>query len=497
MESRSSTPAQNIKPKFIYNDAINKYGLILADVAALLVAGLAANFVFWFYNGLGREELFALWTGESGTTRVALFAAWIAFAIGWFWLLGHYTRRRPFWDEIGETVRVVVVLALLDAALQYLAKLQFSRFWFLGIWATAVMLIPLARLTARRLLIKAGVWPRPTVILGTGPNALEALAALRCEPLMGLDVVAFVATQQPDGTDGTYIDAQGRRYPLVPLSSTPEATLLRLGKPVIVIALEQEEMDQELRLIASLHRHSADVRVVLPIRGLPLYGATVHHLFRHELFFLTLRNNLARRAPRLLKRAFDIVVSAGLLVLLSPFFAYLAWAIRKDGGPVLFFHTRIGRHGKPFPCIKFRTMVPDADGVLQRLLDSDPTARTEWNRDFKLKYDPRITKIGSFLRAYSLDELPQLWNVLTGDMSLVGPRPIVAQELERYGDNVDYYLDMHPGMTGLWQISGRNDTDYSYRVYLDTWYVKNWSLWYDIVILIRTVRVVIAKQGAY
>jgi undecaprenyl-phosphate galactose phosphotransferase len=142
-------------------------------------------------------------------------------------------------------------------------------------------------------------------------------------------------------------------------------------------------------------------------------------------------------------------------------------------------------------------MVMNSQEVLQKLLDSDPAAREEWDRDFKLKNDPRITSVGRFIRKTSLDELPQLFNVLKGQMSLVGPRPIISEELPRYDENVDYYLMAKPGMTGLWQVSGRNDVDYDTRVYFDSWYVKNWSLWNDIAILFKTVKVVLHRDGAY
>ncbi len=142
-------------------------------------------------------------------------------------------------------------------------------------------------------------------------------------------------------------------------------------------------------------------------------------------------------------------------------------------------------------------MVMNSQEVLQKLLDSDPAAREEWERDFKLKNDPRITPVGRFIRKTSLDELPQLFNVLKGQMSLVGPRPIISEELPRYDENVDYYLMAKPGMTGLWQVSGRNDVDYDTRVYFDSWYVKNWSLWNDIAILFKTVKVVLHRDGAY
>ena len=142
-------------------------------------------------------------------------------------------------------------------------------------------------------------------------------------------------------------------------------------------------------------------------------------------------------------------------------------------------------------------MVWNADSVLAELLDSDSEARAEWEQCFKLKNDPRITCIGNFLRKTSLDELPQLWNVLKGEMSLVGPRPVVVDELKNYGNDVEYYLTAKPGMTGIWQISGRNDVDYDTRVKMDSWYVKNWSLWSDIVIILKTIPVVFGRNGAY
>ena len=163
---------------------------------------------------------------------------------------------------------------------------------------------------------------------------------------------------------------------------------------------------------------------------------------------------------------------------------------------MFFAHTRVGRHGRLFRCFKFRTMVPNAAEVLAELLARDPAARAEWARDRKLRNDPRITPIGRLLRKTSLDELPQLFNVLRGEMSLVGPRPVMPDELERYGEAQDRLSQVRPGLTGLWQISGRNDVDYERRVHLDAWYVRNWTFWYDILILFRTLLVVPAEATA-
>jgi len=198
-----------------------------------------------------------------------------------------------------------------------------------------------------------------------------------------------------------------------------------------------------------------------------------------------------------IKRGFDFVVGLALVVLFSPVLGVLMLLVKRDGGPAVFGHVRVGLNGRRFRCLKFRSMVTNADQVLKQLLETDPQARAEWQREFKLKDDPRVTRVGRFLRRTSLDELPQLWNVVRGDMSLVGPRPIIDQELERYGADVDYYLMAKPGMTGLWQVSGRSNTDYATRVSLDVAYVKNWSLLRDITILFKTFKVVVYGSGAY
>lgn len=198
-----------------------------------------------------------------------------------------------------------------------------------------------------------------------------------------------------------------------------------------------------------------------------------------------------------LKEIVDKAGALGALVLFSPLFLILAILIKRDGGPVFYGQTRIGQHGKPFKCWKFRSMAVDADKILQNILTENPEAREEWARDFKLKNDPRITPVGHFLRKTSLDEIPQIFNVLCGEMSLVGPRPIVEAEKAYYGDVLKYYLAMKPGITGLWQISGRNDTTYERRVSLDRQYAQQRSFFKDMEILLKTVFVVISRKGAY
>ena len=191
------------------------------------------------------------------------------------------------------------------------------------------------------------------------------------------------------------------------------------------------------------------------------------------------------------------LLALSILVLLAPVMGVVAFLIwRRDGAPVLFAHYRVGHDGKLFRCMKFRTMYRDAERMLSELLEKDPAARAEWQREQKLSRDPRITPIGHFLRRTSLDELPQLFNVLRGDMSLVGPRPITVGELTRYGRVRWHYLSVRPGMTGLWQVSGRNNTSYDERVALDRRYVEERSVWMNLQILVKTVKVVVARDGA-
>lgn len=196
------------------------------------------------------------------------------------------------------------------------------------------------------------------------------------------------------------------------------------------------------------------------------------------------------------KRLLDIVGSATLIVLLLPVMFIVAFLISRDGGSPIYRQRRVGLNGKMFDCLKFRSMILNSQEVLDNLLKSDPEALQEWRETQKLSDDPRITRIGKFIRATSLDELPQLWNVLKGDMSLVGPRPIIRDEIIRYGCYFAHYKSVRPGLTGLWQVSGRSNTSYSHRVELDTNYVNNVSFVGDIQILLKTVKVVLKREGA-
>jgi len=197
------------------------------------------------------------------------------------------------------------------------------------------------------------------------------------------------------------------------------------------------------------------------------------------------------------KRAFDVTAALAMLIFALPAMFFIAVILfSTDRGPIVFAHERVGRNGRRFRCLKFRSMVVNSQEALRKHLEASPQARAEWEANQKLTNDPRVTPIGRFLRATSLDELPQLINVIRGDMSLVGPRPIVEDEVARYADEIAHYAAVRPGITGLWQVSGRSDVDYEQRVQLDSRYVREWSFAGDIVILVKTVKVVLLRTGS-
>ena len=410
----------------------------------------------------------------------------------WFWVhLRHYTYRKPFWFELKEIFRTLVIFFVIELAIIAFSKLYVSRTLWMLTWFWALILVPIVRIFFKKLLLKLNLYQKDTVIIGSGQNAKDVYRALADESYLGFSLCYFVSSDIiPENGKNEIKVIDARNKDIISLQQLDTKAVQ------FILALDDEMiLDSWLRYLA-LNKYRS-VSVIPNIRGIPLYGTDMSFLFSHEMLLLRVNNNLAKRSSRILKRIMDVLGSLGIIILLSPVLLYLYFSVKKDGGNAIYGHPRIGRNGKIFKCLKFRSMVVNSKEVLDELLRTDPEARAEWEKDFKLKNDPRITKIGAFIRKTSLDELPQLFNVLKGEMSLVGPRPIVADELERYQDDVEYYLMAKPGMTGLWQVSGRNDVDYSTRVYFDSWYVKNWSLWNDIAILFKTVNVVLKKDGAY
>ncbi len=266
----------------------------------------------------------------------------------------------------------------------------------------------------------------------------------------------------------------------------------------VVIDLESNTIFDLNSLVNHIQRRVRKVIVLPKMSKISIINGELISSIHHKGMAFYIKNNLLSPLDQIIKRGFDICVASIGLILLSPFLIWLySLVYTATKGHPIFSHERIGFGGRKFKVFKFRTMYLDADERLELLLESCDESKEEWEKDFKLKNDPRVTKIGQFLRKTSLDELPQLWNVLKGEMSLVGPRPITEAEIQKYGEYFEYFIAVTPGITGLWQVSGRNDVEYNERVQLDVWYVRNWSVELDLQILIKTILVVLGRKGSY
>jgi undecaprenyl-phosphate galactose phosphotransferase len=394
---------------------------------------------------------------------------------------GHYTSRVPSWTAGGDVAVAIPVAFACDAFLTiagYNAPLQLE-----GVlrWALLCPSLLLSRWLAREALRAFGLWSLDTLIVANPGDLAAATAALRSDPALGYKVVGAM---RPAAA------AALRDHELVRM-------VTERGFDFVVAAVGGDRPDLESAVIRALHRGGISIGLVPVLPEVPVAGFRRHYFVGHDVALLVGKNNLTVPFNRLLKLVFDQLAAAVLVILFAPLLAGLALLVRADGGPVFYRQPRIGAGGREFCCLKFRSMAVDAEQQLQRLLRTDARAAAEWAADQKLANDPRITRIGRFLRQSSLDELPQLFNVLSRQMSLVGPRPIVAAEVPRYGRNIEYYYETKPGITGLWQVSGRSDISYARRVRLDVWYVRNWSLFHDVAILCKTVPAVFLRRGAH
>lgn len=430
-------------------------------------------------------------------SRVAIEVTIVAGLVLFLRHLGHYQERRPFWQEAGEVVRTFAVAMLIDSAVLFFLQIEASRLAVLGIWSVSCVLVLTMRVLVKSWLMHRGLWTMPVVIVGKGQNARDLAMAMLDEPVPAYRPLAFISPTDEVGESQSLRIGEHTALPVVGVGNNPFELLHRFARTRVIVALDLEDFKASKDFVDRLSSAHAAVDVVLPLRGLPTRRSYRSRFINHDLTVMRVRRDLDARFQSAVKRAFDVVVVSGILLFLAPLFGILSLLVASSGGPVFFAHERIGRHGKPFKCLKFRSMAVDAKERLEEILRTDPAAAEEWRLNRKLKNDPRVTKIGAWLRKTSLDELPQLINVLRGDMSLVGPRPVTYDEVLEYGEHRVFYMQNRPGITGLWQVSGRSDVDFQRRVHMDAFYVQNWSLMRDIIILFMTARVVFDREGAY
>ena len=361
-------------------------------------------------------------------------------------------------------------------------------------WLFLLALLPVLRQSVRQLMSRAGLWQKQTAIIGSGAAAERAYRAISKSVALGFDIQWLVALEPT-----AEIPAALSRLKTIAPAKSDDAWLLveAVGCEQAILAVGEAEQNNYSDLVHRLSESNVDTAIVPPLSRLPLGTMTTSVLFGRNVLLFQIKDNLRRWPQRMLKRGFDLTAAICAMIVLSPLLIVLAWLVkRQDGGPVTYTQICIGRGGVPFRCVKFRTMVGNADAALARWQKENPKLYEEYQKAFKLKDDPRITPLGRWLRRTSLDELPQLINILAGEMSFVGPRPVVERELiDFYGSAAQLYMRVRPGLTGLWQVSGRNNTSYEERVAIDEWYVLNWSFWYDLIIIAQTAGVMVTATA--
>ena len=405
-----------------------------------------------------------------------------------------YDNNLTFWDETRVMVKSISLASITLMAIVTLGKMggTVSRFVLLGMWISSLFVFPVFRFWGKRLLYDMGIRRERVLIIGAGNAGRLVVEGLQREKHMGYDVIGFLDDDKHklgETIHGKKVFGSVEEFPQF---------IKELGVKTAVIAIPSLPPERLSVLTAGVQNSAVNTMVIPDLKGIALLNTDLFHLFLEEIFLMNIRNNLKSVTNRLIKRIFDTAASIVFLPVLLPLIAIVGIMIRLETpGSAIYAHDRIGRNGKIFKCYKFRTMRRDAEEKLKEMLESSQVLREEWENSWKLKDDPRVTRIGRFLRKGSLDELPQIFNVIKGEMSLVGPRPYLPRERTEIEENFHVICNAKPGITGLWQVSGRSNTNYKYRVKLDTWYVMNWSLWLDITIIFKTIKVVLKAEGAY
>ena len=406
---------------------------------------------------------------------------------------GLYTRRLPFWQGAERLFKATFFAFLVLVFLLFLMGevADKSRLVFLFLWLFVFFTVATGRWVGKKILAKIGLWNKPVLLIGAGQTAEILMSRFLNDPAIGYRVIGILE-------DEPWTRPLCKQVPYLGGFDAAVDVVRRTGVQDVMVTAPGLGKEQLLDLLYKLQPYTHRISFVPDLFGVPLSNLEMDTVVPDRTLLLHVKNNLAERRNRFVKRSIDIVAGSLIFLAATPVLLLIALAIclESPGAPI-FAHWRVGRSGRPFPCLKFRTMVRNSAEILESLLCEDSSAREEWENDFKLRCDPRITRVGAFLRRTSLDELPQLLNVVVGQMSLVGPRPIIREEVAKYGEAIaDYHL-VRPGLTGLWQVSGRNDLSYEQRVELDSWYVRNWSPWFDLTILFRTIGVVLGRKGAY
>lgn len=454
---------------------------------------LTVMFCLWVAYWL---RIYFVWIPVSSDFLISnmyFFIAWPFLFVILFFLMGIYDFEGDHNHKIATIIRSITVAAALSLLLIYLGQgnIALSRLFIIIFLLLSITTVPLMHMLCEQYLAKSKVFNENILLIGMS-DKVELAEKYYCKHITTpVTIIGYV-----DAVDEKNLKSYS--YPCLGALSDVE-NIIKKYKVQRVVVCYPKLSNKEL--VSTINKIEVLVHQVLffsDILELATRNVSTICIPNDMGVVFSIKNNLSFGWQRIFKRIIDLIFTSGILILSFPIFAILCIVIYLDSpGPIIFGHTRVGKGGKEFTCYKFRTMVSNADVVLREHLITNVAARLEWEKNYKLQNDPRVTKVGKILRKLSLDELPQLWNVIKGDMSLVGPRPITSEEVKMYGPYIDEFFLVRPGITGIWQVSGRSDTSYDERVQMDCWYIHNWSVWLDITCLLRTIDVVIRKKGAY
>ena len=420
----------------------------------------------------------------------AIFIAFIAYA-------SLYVKRLPFWDETKELLKAISASTITILAIISLGKMSgnISRLTVVFLFFYSLFFFPFFRFIGKKVL-SAAIWRDNVIIIGAGAAGLATVKGINSDAYLGYHIIGFL---DDDERIGKHIQVDDCTYDILGKVSDCKIIVKQFEVSTVIVAIPSLSNDKLSQLTNEIQKYTKSVLLVPDVKGVALTNTELYYLFMEQLFLLKINNNLKSTFNRFVKRTFDLMLIILLLPFLLPTIAFIALLIKLDSpGPAFHVQDRFGKNKTIFKCIKFRTMYLQSDDLLNDHLHANPEMALEWQKYKKIKGpDPRITQIGKYLRQTSLDELPQFFNVLKGEMSLVGSRPYLQREEGDMKYHINTILLTPPGITGLWQVSGRNNLTFEDRLVLDAWYVLNWSVWLDVVILFKTFRVVIIKEGAY
>ena len=433
-----------------------------------------------------------------------LFFLWLyPIVLFMFYVKGHYTQREPWWSLVKSILIICFIALIFDGFTRFALKMSVSRSLIALSWVYVFFFILASRQIIYQISRKKGLWQIPTVVIGSVETIVNTLFAFNADRYTGYDVcTVYIRDTDNSPFDPTILPPRYHNIKIIREKFDYKNYIENHLDTFFVFSLGTYRGKERDTVIKFLNKKKALYALVPSISNFINMNEMVPtQFFGNNVLMLHARNTNLSLSGRLTKRLMDIALSLNALIILAPVMLVIAIMLKAQGqgGSIFYGGQRVGFRGKRFSCWKFRTMEPNSDHLLEELLERDPQAKADWARYHKLKQrDPRITtKAAAFIRKTSLDELPQLWNVLKGDMSLVGPRPILKHEAKLFGTDLGNYLQVKPGITGLWQVSGRNDTSFERRIYWDNWYVRNWSLWGDLVIMVKTFNVVLQRDGAY